>query len=110
MAINTTISTIARSNTPGLKSDVLLIIVALLYHPEKKLIIMGITNNSAMGIPIRNCLKVLFCFSRLDSQYFINASSSSVSTESGFMGYWHEKYGTKIEVSGGIWLVFNILF
>ena len=79
IAMKTTIRISASNKTPGLKSDVPRIMAALLYHPEKKFNVMGITKSSATGIPSRNCRKVRFCFSRFAAQYFINASSWSVS-------------------------------
>ena len=68
IAIKTTISINASNKTPGLKSVVSRIMVALLYQPEKKLSVIGITKRSARGIPSRNCRKVRFCFSRFAAQ------------------------------------------
>jgi hypothetical protein len=68
MAMKTTIRISASNKTPGLKSGVSRIIVALLYHHEKKFSVMGTTKSSARGIPRRNCRKVRFCFSRFAAQ------------------------------------------
>jgi hypothetical protein len=68
MAMKTTISISASNRTPGLKSVVSRIMVALLYQPEKKFSVIGITKSSARGIPSRNCRKVRFCFSRFAAQ------------------------------------------
>ena len=64
MAIKTTISKSARSRMPGLKSEPLLCMAALLYQPEKKLSTMGITKRRPNGMPNKNCRKTLFCLSR----------------------------------------------
>jgi len=67
------------SRTMGLKSGLLASISALLYHPELKLMTIGITNKRPIGMPTRNCRKSFFWRERFASQYRRKASSSFVS-------------------------------
>jgi len=54
IAMKTTIRISASNKTPGLKSCVPRIMAALLYHPEKKLSVIGTTKSSARGIQSKN--------------------------------------------------------
>jgi hypothetical protein len=74
--------------TMGLKSGLLASISALLYHPELKLMAIGITNKRPIGMPTKNCRKSFFWPERFFSQYRRKASSSFVSI--------HESYVAKV--------------